>query len=226
SLQMLTGIRLEIDGERVVMAATDRYRLAMRELTWTPRRTDAAAIALVPGRVLADLVRSFGSGPIELGLDDSGLLGVSGPAHRATTRLIDGEFPAKYRSLFPEHPTTKARVETASLVESVRRVALVAERNTPIRLTFTADQEVVLEAGRSEEAEAVETLPASVEGDGLTIGFNPTFLLDGLGAIGAPTTCLDFTVAGKPAVITGAPEPDAPASSDYRYLLMPVRLSG
>jgi DNA polymerase-3 subunit beta len=225
TLPVLTGIRLEIDGERLVLAATDRYRLAVREVVWTPRRPDASATALAPGRMLADLAKSFGSGPVELGLGEAGLLGVSGPHHQATTRLIDGEFP-KYRTLFPAESATVARVETAALIESVRRVALVGDRNTPIRLAFSADQEVTLMAGRGEDAEASESLPSSVAGEGLTIGFNPTFLLDGLNALGAPVTVLSFTVPQRPAVITGAAGLDEPARADYQYLLMPVRLSG
>jgi DNA polymerase III subunit beta len=223
-LPVLTGIRVEIEGEQLTLAATDRYRLAVRELSWEPTRPGTSAVALVPARSLAETARSLGTGEVEIGLGSGGLLGLSTADRRSTARLIDGEFP-KYRTLFPSESPTVARMDTAALVDSVKRVALVADRNSPVRLTFGPD-EVTLEASSGEDAQASESLPAHVTGDGLTIGFNPTFLLDGLGAIDAPTAVLGFTQPARPAVLQGAPEPDAAPNPDYRYLLMPVRLAG
>jgi DNA polymerase-3 subunit beta len=100
----------------------------------------------------------------------------------------------------------------------------VAERNTPVRLSFSQG-EVVLEAGTGDEAQAVEALEATLEGDDITIAFNPGFLLDGLGAIGSDIARLSFTTPTKPAVLTGKPAGDG-ANPNYRYLIMPVRLSG
>jgi DNA polymerase-3 subunit beta len=223
-LPVLTGIRIEISDDRLTLAATDRYRLAVRELGWSPARPGTSAVALVPARSLAETAKSFGSGDVEIGLDSSGLLGLSTADRRSTARLIDGEFP-KYRTLFPSESATLARVPTASLVESVKRVALVADRSSPVRMTF-ADDAVTLEASSGEDAQASESLPADVVGEGLTIGFNPSYLLDGLGAIDAPVGVLSFTQPGRPAVLQGADEMDAPTHPDYRYLLMPVRLAG
>lgn len=223
-LPVLTGIRMEIDGDQLTLAATDRYRLAVRELTWEPTRPGTSAVALVPARSLAETARSIGSSEVEVGLGDSGLLGLSTSDRRSTARLIDGEFP-KYRTLFPSESATVARIETAALVESVKRVSLVADRSSPVRLTF-GDGEVSLEASSGEDAQASEAVPAEVTGDGLTIGFNPAFLLDGLGAIDAPTAVMGFTQPARPAVLQGADDADAPARPDYRYLLMPVRLAG
>jgi len=234
-LPVLTGVRIEIEGSSVTLAATDRYRLAVRELSWSPERPDVSATALVPARVLADTAKSFTSGSevtIALAAPGSGggegLVGFSGlhggGMRRTTTRLLDGEFP-KYRTLFPPEQQTIARIETAPFVESLKRVALVAERNTPIRLTL-GESEARLEAGSSDEAQASESLQAQIEGDGLTIGFNPQYLLDGLGVIDTPVAQLAFTQANRPAVLTGAPAIDADANLDYRYLLMPVRLQG
>lgn len=223
-LPVLTGIRLEIEGEQLTLAATDRYRLAVRELEWEPTRPGESAVALVPARSLAETARSLGSGDVEIGLGSGGLLGLSTADRRSTARLIDGEFP-KYRTLFPSESPTVARVETAALVDSVKRVALVADRNSPVRLTFSSD-EVTLEASSGDDAQASESVPAQVVGDGLTIGFNPSFLLDGLGAIDAPVAVLGFTQPARPSVLQGATEMDAPADPDYRYLLMPVRLAG
>lgn len=226
-LPVLTGVRIEIDGEAVTLMATDRYRLAVRELAWRPERPDAAAVALVPARTLADTAKSFGSAEVSLALAEGGqdnLVGFAAGGRRTTTRLLDGEFP-KVRSLFPTELATRARIDTAGFIESARRVALVAERNTPLRLSFRPE-ELVLEAGSGEDAQASETLPARVEGEPITIGFNPGYLLDGLGALGAPVAHLAFTQATRPAVLSGAADEDADPSTSYRYLIMPVRLSG
>ena len=226
-LPVLTGIRVEIEGETVTLAATDRYRLAVRELSWRPGRPDVSAVALVPARTLADTARTLGTGEVTLALAGGGqdsLVGLAAAGRRTTTRLLDGEFP-KYRTLFPGESVTVARVETSALVESVKRVALVAERNTPVRLSFSGDQ-VVLEAGSGEEAQASESLSATTQGDDVSIGFNPGYLLDGLGAIDAAFAHLAFTEATRPAVLQGVGSPDAEPDGSYRYLLMPVRLSG
>ncbi len=234
-LPVLTGIRVEIEGEQVTLAATDRYRLAVRDLQWRPERPDAAAVALVPARTLADTAKSL-SGEVTLALAGSGqdsLLGFEAGGRRSTSRLLDGEFP-KYRTLFPAEAATVARIDTTTLVESVKRVSLVAERNTPVRLSFS-EAEVVLEAGSGEDAQASESLAAAVEGEPVTIGFNPGYLLDGLGAIASPVAHLSFTQATRPAVIRAADPGEGTGDAalaaalpraDYRYLLMPVRLTG
>jgi DNA polymerase-3 subunit beta len=226
-LPVLTGIRVEIEGETVTLAATDRYRLAVRELSWRPERPDVSAVALVPARTLADTARTLGTGEVTLALaggSQDSLVGLAAGGRRTTTRLLDGEFP-KYRTLFPGESVTVARVETSALVESVKRVALVAERNTPVRLSFSGDQ-VLLEAGSGEEAQASESLSATTQGEDVSIGFNPGYLLDGLGAIDAAFAHVSFTQATRPAVLQGVGSLDAEPDGSYRYLLMPVRLSG
>ncbi|MEP6696551.1 MAG: DNA polymerase III subunit beta [Pseudonocardiales bacterium] len=224
TLPVLTGVRFEIDGERVTMAATDRYRLAVRELTWRPEQPGLTATALVPARTLWETAKSMASGAevtlaLAIGGTGEGMIGFAGSERRATTRLLDGEFP-KYRSLLPSEHAALAHVPTAALTEAVKRVALVAERNTPVRLRFGAG-ELVLEAGGADEAQASECLEIGFEGDDLMIAFNPGFLLDGLNAIDSDTARMSFTSASKPAVLTGKE-----GGPDYRYLLMPVRLSG
>jgi DNA polymerase-3 subunit beta len=230
TLPVLTGVRLEMDGERLTLAATDRYRLAVREVTWRPGTADAAIQALVPARTLSDTAKAMASGDeVVLALSQpgagEGIIGFSGSGRRTTTRLLDGEFP-KYRSLLPDSHAAQAEVTTGALVEVVKRVSLVAERNTPVRLRFT-DGELTLEAGGTDDARASESMQAKYSGEDMTIAFNPQFLLDGLGAIDADTAVLSFTSPQKPAVITGRNgEEAADKLSDYRYLLMPVRLSG
>ncbi|MEP6761647.1 MAG: DNA polymerase III subunit beta [Sporichthyaceae bacterium] len=229
TLPVLTGVRLEIDGEKITMAATDRYRLAVRDLAWTPEQSGLSAIALVPARTLADTAKSLAGADkvtvaLASGTGTEGLVGFEGAGRRTTSRLLDGEFP-KYRSLLPAESPIRATVETAALIESVRRVALVAERNTPIRLSFS-DGSVTLEAGSGDEAQASESLDAQLVGDDISIAFNPGYLLDGLNALDALYAQLSFTASTRPAVISGKSTVDEPALEDYRYLLMPVRLSG
>jgi DNA polymerase III subunit beta len=228
TLPILTGIRMEIEGDTVTLAATDRYRLAVREFTWKPEQVGASISALVPAKTLLDSAKAM-TGDVELALSTgsggAGLVGLAANGRRTTSRLLEGEFP-KYRSLLPAESASRATVGTAALQEAVRRVSLVAERNTPVRLSFTPG-ELLLEAGSGDEASATESLPADLEGPEITIAFNPSYLVDALNALDTSHSRLAFTSSTKPAVITGAngSEPVA-ADPDYRHLLMPVRLSG
>ena len=183
----------------------------------------------MPARTLSDTAKALSSADkvtvaLASGGTGEGLVGFEGGGRRTTSRLLDGEFP-KYRSLLPSESASVATVSTAALVESVRRVALVAERNTPIRLSFSGG-EVTLEAGTGDEAQASESLDAALTGDDISIAFNPTYLLDGLGALDAAYAELRFTASTRPAVLAGKDADDATAGDEYRYLLMPVRLSG
>lgn len=229
-LPTLTGIRIELEGEQVTLAATDRYRMAVRELTWNPGRPDISAIALIPARTLVEAAKTLSSAgdvTVALGGDtNDSLIGIAAGGRHTTSRLIDGEWVPNYRRIFPTETATVARVEISSLVESVKRVALVAERNTPVRLSFDEGQ-VVLEAGSGEDAQASEALQAHVEGPAIATGFNPTYLLDGLQALGTPFAYLSFTdTPMKPVVIQGAESAEANPDPGYRYLAMPIRLSG
>ncbi|MGD0373643.1 MAG: DNA polymerase III subunit beta [Streptosporangiaceae bacterium] len=231
TLPALTGVRIEIEGETLTLISTDRYRLAVRELRWSPARPGLSAAVLVPARALAETARSLTSGaevsialalPGEAGTGGDGMIGFEGAGRRTTTRLLGGEFP-RYQALLPTELTATAELPTAVLAEAVKRVALVAERNTAVRLAFSAGQ-LLLEAGTGDEAQAEEVLEAGYEGDDLSIAFNPQYLLDGLSALDSDTVRVSFTQPGKPALITGKPGPDG--HSDYRYLLMPIRLGG
>ena len=129
------------------------------------------------------------------------------------------------RQLFPSTSEISAQVDTGALVESVRRVSLVAGRNTPIRLSF-GDSQVTLEAGNGEEAQATESIEAVVTGDDISIGFNPSYLLDGLGAIGGSHVHIAMTQPARPAAFASMSGPDAAPDLDFRYLLMPLRMQG
>ena len=228
TLPTLTGIRMEIEGPNIVLAATDRYRLAVREFIWTPQSSSVSSTALVPARTLADTAKSLADAEavviaLASGGAGEGLIGFEGHGRRTTTRLLDGEFP-KYRSLLPSESAAVATIDTAALIDAVKRVALVAERNTPVRLAFEAS-ELTLRAGAGDDAQAVEVLESSLDGDEIDIAFNPSYLLDGLAAVGSAVTRFSFTQATRPAVLTGVDD-DGVASDDYKYLLMPVRLTG
>ncbi|MFI5066074.1 MAG: DNA polymerase III subunit beta [Streptosporangiales bacterium] len=231
TLPALTGVRIEIEGETLTLVSTDRYRLAVRELRWTPARPDLSAAVLVPARTLADTARALTAGaevsialalPGEEGAGGEGMIGFEGGARRTTTRLLGGDFP-RYQSLLPKQVNAVAELGTAPFAEAVKRVALVAERNTAVRLSFSAGQ-LLLEAGTGDEAQATEVIDASFEGDDIQIAFNPQYLLDGLTALDSDVTRVSFTEPGKPALITGKPATDE--QPDYRYLLMPIRLGG
>jgi DNA polymerase-3 subunit beta len=228
TLPVLTGVRIEIEGDQLTLAATDRYRLAVRTLPWRPERSDLSATALVPARTLAETAKALTSGPevllaLSTGGAGEGMIGFEGGGRRTTSRLLEGEFP-KYRSLLPNESSAIAEVSTGPLVEAAKRVALVAARNAPVRLSFSADG-VVLEAGGQDDAQASERLECGWEGEPMSIAFNPQYLLDGLGAVDSDTTTLSFTGPTRPAVLTG--KRHAPGEvAEYRYLLMPVRLSG
>ncbi|ABW09472.1 DNA polymerase III, beta subunit [Parafrankia sp. EAN1pec] len=237
TLPVLTGVRLEIDGDTLTLAATDRYRLAVRTLKWRPATPDASGVALVPARTLLDTAKSLSGSGVEvavaLGTGPSGetLAGFAGNTRQTTTRLLEGTFPP-YRKLLPDSSPLIAQLEIAPLTEAVKRVALVAARTAPVQLTFTPDH-LVLEAGTGGEAQASETLPVTYDGPELTVAFNPAYLLDALGALESDIVRIGFAsaedaalAASKPAILTGKGGDDQTEIPDYRYLLMPIRLNG
>jgi DNA polymerase III subunit beta len=231
TLPMLTGVRLEIEGDQLTLAATDRYRLAIRELTWRPADPSNASVqVLVPARALNEAAKSLaGSEELTIALSTSstggeGIIGFSGTAggnaSRATTRLLDAAFPA-YQSIVPSEWASSADVEVGELSDVVKRVALVANRNAPVRLEF-ADNALSLSAGGEDEGRAEEQMQVSFEGEPITTAFNPQFLLDGLNALPTPRARMLFTSPNKPAVL----RPDGAAGGAYTYVTMPVRMPG
>lgn len=226
TLPMLTGMRLEITGSTLTLVATDRFRLAMREFDWKPADGVEDAAVLVPARTLADAAKSLGAsgGPVQLALaSGEGLLGLSGSGRYATTRLLDAEFPP-YRQLLPAQHTSRAVLGVSALTESIKRVSLVAERGTQVRLEFS-DGLLKLSAGGDDEGSAEEELHVDYEGEPVTIAFNPGYLVDGLGALPTDRAELTFTTPNRPALIKPADE-EGNVVAGYLYLLMPVRLPG
>jgi len=229
TLPALTGIRVEINNDTLTMIATDRYRLAIRELKWNPGGGDLNTAVLIPARVLGDTARAMTGGAevsIALATDDGGsgdgIIGFEGGGRRSTTRLLSGEYP-RIQQLLPTEYSAVAELSGAPFAEAVKRVALVAERNTPVRLSFSSG-EVLLEAGTGDEAQASEAIEASYDGEDLQIAFNPQFLLDGIGAVDSDTVRISFTSPTRPAVVTG--KSDGETQPDYRYVLMPIRSAG
>jgi DNA polymerase III subunit beta len=266
TLPVITGVNVEIEGDTITLVATDRYRLAIRELGWNPARPGTGSTLLVPAKTLSDAARMMVPGvPVRImtrGTDGGSgsatarhtqgsaatdaMIGFESGGRRLTTRLIAGEY-IKYSSKFPADFGSCGDMPAAPLAEAVRRVALVAERGSSVRLSFEPGR-VTIEAGTKGQARARETVAAEFNGDETAIAFSPQYLLDGLAAAltaaaGAPPPQaqdgtevakegrirLQFTSPTKPALITGSPgikgagEVDGEPAPDYRYLVVPLR---
>jgi DNA polymerase III subunit beta len=261
TLPILTGVNIELDGDTMILAATDRYRLAMRELGWDAAQPDVRATILTPAKTLADAARMMAHGtPVQVLLRGDGhtgwpaladtptgsqraadaMIGFECGGRRLTTRLIAGEF-IKYKSRFPGEFGCCGDMPAALLAEAVKRVALVAERGTSVRLSFGAGA-VTIEAGTEGQARARETVAAEFVGDEHAIAFSPHYLLDGLGAALTATATatstatasgseeadearirLQFSGPTKPAVITGVMRKTPTTIPDFRYLVVPLR---
>ena len=225
TLPILTGVRMEIEGDQITLLATDRYRLAMRELTWNPTDASISTAALVKAKTLSEVAKTLGgAGELSIALSDAHeLIGFESDSRRTTSLLVDGEYP-KIRSLFPEVTPVHAIVRTSDLMEAVRRVSLVAERNTPVRLAFSQGQ-VTLDAGTGEDAQATEMLQAHLHGEDITVAFNPSYLSEGLHTFAANKFVrFSFTDPRKPVVLSEQDDWQAEDEKNYRYLLMPIRL--
>lgn len=244
TLPMLTGIRMETEGNMVTMAATDRFRLAVRTFEWN-QIPEGNAELLIPAKTLADTARSLDAGssePVTLAFGDGsdgravgadGLLGILADPRRTTTRLLDAEFP-KFRPLLPKQHSSLASVRIDPLREAIRRVSLVADRGAQIRMDFSEGQ-VVLSAHGDEAGRAEEVLECAFVGEPLLIAFNPGYLSDGLSAIHTDRVVMGFTQPSRPAVLIPEPDELPEAGEDgmfpnpeteFTYLLMPVRLPG
>lgn len=240
TIPALTGIRMEISGEKVVLAATDRFRLAVREFTWSTISPDIETAVLLQARNLAEAAKSVSSGSdVQLALGsaetvgEERLLGIRSGAKRSTTSLLGYEFP-KFRQLLPDEHTAMATIGVSELIEAIKRVALVADRGAQVRMEFS-DGVLHLSAGVADGlGQADEDLPVEFAGEPLTIAFNPTYLTDGLSSLHADRVTFGFMNAIKPAVLRPAGEDTQPTGvgpfpavhTDYVYLLMPVRLPG
>lgn len=223
---VLTGVKISIDGDKVVMTSTDRFRLSRSTFTWTPAQADIQTVTLLRGSLLRDIARSLDEHEnvvIDFDAQNPSLLGFENAGRISTSQLIDGEFPAVDRLFATEYPI-QAVLDKQSLINAIKRVALVAERNAPIRMVFSK-QELVLSAGSSDEAQALESLDIDMDGDDITVAFNPAYLIEGLNAIAEPFVRMKMTTAVKAVEFNGQQEADSDESLDYRYLLVPMRFT-
>ncbi|WP_037162533.1 DNA polymerase III subunit beta [Rhodococcoides fascians] len=235
TLPMLTGVRIDLAGDTITLASTDRFRLAVRTIRWDADIAEPTGV-LVPAKAFAETAKNAGTGSVDVALGNAsgigtlGILGVTAGGKQTTTRLIDSEFP-KFRQLIPASHTALASVNVAELSGAIKRVALMADRGAQVRLSFTADG-LTLSAGGADAGEAEETLPAVLVGAPIDIAFNPGYLLDGLAALRSEQVTFGFTVPARPAVLRPGVDTDGredageytASETDFLYLLMPVRL--
>jgi DNA polymerase-3 subunit beta len=215
SRPVLTGVLVRFEGEKLVMAATDSYRLAVKETPLSASGPDLEAI--IPARALQELTRiAAGSDEVRLGVHENHVLFSAGDVW-LTSRRIDGQFP-NYKQLLPETFEIEVTTPRAPLLEVVRRAGLMAQRNAPLRLRF-AEGELTVSAQTQDVGEATESLPVEFSGEELEIGFNPDFLRDGLDAVAGDTVQLKLINRLRPGLIA-APE------ESFWYLIMPIRLAG
>lgn len=228
---VITGVQLEVRENSLGLVATDRYRVAVREIDWDGgaiAASEEALTALVPARTLQEVGKTFGhSGTISVSItsrDERELIAFSADKKTVTSLLIKGNFPP-VRRLFPDTVDNYAVVNTAELIEATRRVALVLEREAALRYSFTADG-LTLEAIGSEQAQASESIDAILSGDETVVSLKPQFLLDGLGAVHSEFVRLSFTKTENPnkpgpVLITSQTSREQAGADSYRYLLQP-----
>ena len=227
---VLTGVQLEVSGTSLSLVATDRYRVALREIPWDGGGTasDEATTALVPARTLTEVGKTFAhGGDISIAFSGSGdreIIAFTTGNKTVTSLLIKGNFPP-VRRLFPEQTEHHAVVNTAELAEAVRRVSLVLDRSAPLRFTFTTDA-VSMDASGTEQARATESVDANLVGEDVTLGLNPQYLLESLGAVRSEFARITFTSSENanklsPVLITPQTSVDKAGQDSFRYLLQP-----
>lgn len=227
---VITGVQLEVTDNRLSLVATDRYRVAVREIDWDNGENTAPEhlVALVPARTLQEVGKTFGhSSTISVAFtskDDRELIAFTADKKTVTSLLIKGSFPP-VRRLFPESSENYAVINTAELIESVRRVSLVLEREAALRFTFTIDG-LTMEAVGSEQAQASEAIDALLTGDDIVLSLKPQFLIDGLTAVRSEYVRFSFTKSENtnkpgPMLITSQSSKDQPGADSFKYLLQP-----
>lgn len=226
---VLTGVQLEVSGTRLSLVATDRYRVALREVPWDGGSGSAEdATALVPARTLQEVGKTFSHGEnITISFSGSGdreIIAFTSGNKTVTSLLIKGNFPP-VRRLFPEQTDHYAVVNTADLVEAVRRVSLVLDRSAPLRFTFGAEG-VAMEASGTEQARATEAVDSTLTGDEVTLGLNPQYLLEALAAVRSEFTRITFTSSDNanklsPILVTPQTSIEKGGEDTFKYLLQP-----
>jgi DNA polymerase III subunit beta len=216
SRPVLTGILVRFEEGKLVMAATDSYRLSVKETELAGG--DAPQLeAIVPARSLAELGRiGQDADELQVGVQENHVVfGAEGVW--LTTRRIDGQFP-NHRQLIPEEFEHEVTLPREEFLDVVRRTSVMAQRNSPLRLRF-AEGELTVSAQTQDIGEARESLPVAFSGDALEIGFNPEFLRDGIESVAADEVQLKLISPLRPGLLRADEE-------DFSYLIMPIRLAG
>ncbi|WHM41146.1 DNA polymerase III subunit beta [Streptomyces sp. BPTC-684] len=216
AVPVLSGVQITYDAEHLLLGATDRYRFNVAELPWTAKAKIKPGKVLVPAEILKDAAKVLVAGEQATLAFTPNMFAVSVSDRHLTGGLIDGDLP-KYQSLFPTEFATVATAATAELAAVVGRVSLVLAKNAPLFLDI-ADGEITVRAGTHDTGTGLDSLDATLEGDPLTIAFNPRLLTETLHGIAADRVQLNLTTPVKPALLHA---PDQAAT--YRALLMPVR---
>lgn len=226
---VITGVQLEIADNALSLVATDRYRVAVREIDWDGSSSGIeAATALVPARTLQEIGKTLGhSGTISVAIqnkDDRELIAFTADKKTVTSLLIKGNFPPVKR-LFPESVDNYAVLNTAELIEATRRVQIVLEREAALRFTFSAEG-LTLEAIGAEQAQASESIDALLTGQDTVVSLKPQFLLDGLSSVHSEFVRISFTKTENPnkpgpVLITSQTSREQAGSDNYKYLLQP-----
>jgi DNA polymerase III subunit beta len=212
SRPVLTGVLVELGEGTVTMAATDSYRLSVKESALPGAAGEIQAI--VPARALAEVTRIAAGDSLEVSVQENQVLfGMDGVWLSA--RRIDGQFP-NYKQLLPQSFEHEVAISKDELLDVIRRTALMAQRNLPVRLSFE-EGSLTLAAQTQDIGEARESLPVDFHGDRLEIGFNPDFLRDGVESVEGDTVRLKLISSLRPGLLQGE-------DGSFWYLIMPIRL--
>lgn len=232
TLPVLASVHVAIDGEKITLMASDRYRLAQRTVAWKPADSSFETTALIKSKVLSDMSKSFPNvGDMSLSMATlspdlpgatSAIFGMSMSGRQMTSQLTDGDYP-ELQKLFPTSTPINAVLERKELSEALKRMRLVSERGGRVRFRFRPGS-LTLEAGEGQEAQASEEINCTLQGEEITAEFNPDFLLEGVEAMDEDYVHMGFISSDKASMIMGQAEKDGPQNQNYRYLVMPLHL--
>ncbi len=230
TLPLLTGISLEVRPDKLYLLATDRYRMALKEVEWKSAHGDVNQDLVVKAKNISDAAKNIASSgdisiAVESGDEPANLVGLSAGGRVFTSQINDGAYP-DVRRLFPEPINVTAIVKVAQFIEAAKRVSIVSSNlsNQQIYLQFTKGQ-LEFSAGGGGNNSSSDTISAVLNGPDISVSFNSRMLLEGLGAIDEPYARLSFKDETKPVVITGQKEETGEDNLEYRYLIMPIRTS-
>ena len=225
---VLTTVLLETSSENISLVATDRYRVAVQDISWKSKTSESNQTALIPAKTLQEIAKTFANqGEVSISInpsDEKDLIAFKANNRSVTSRLIKGNFPA-VKTLFPEKIENFAIINTQDLLDSTKRVSLVLERESPIKYIFTSGG-LNLEAAGGETAQASESIDVQLTGTDVTVSLKPQFLIDGLAGVKTEFVKIGFTNSDNPnrpspVLITNHQAKEKSANDSYMYLLQP-----